>query len=50
MRVMALANGSYAEYTIAKADVLAPSSDGVSFEQAGALPLVTTTGTQLIER
>jgi NADPH:quinone reductase-like Zn-dependent oxidoreductase len=50
MRVMALANGTYAEYTVAKADVLAPIPDALSFEQAGALPRVTTTGTQLIER
>ncbi|MFZ1008577.1 MAG: NADP-dependent oxidoreductase [Candidatus Sulfotelmatobacter sp.] len=50
MRVMALANGTYAEYTVAKADVLAPIPDALSFEQAGALPLVTTTGAQLIER
>ena len=50
MRVMALANGTYAEYTVAKADVLAPIPDALNFEQAGALPLVTTTGTQLIER
>ena len=47
---MALANGTYAEYTVAKADVLAPIPDALSFEQTGALPLVTTTGTQLIER
>jgi NADPH:quinone reductase-like Zn-dependent oxidoreductase len=50
MRVMALANGTYAEYTVAKADVLAPIPDSLTFEQAGALPLVTTTGAQLIER
>jgi NADPH:quinone reductase-like Zn-dependent oxidoreductase len=50
MRVMALANGTYAEYTVAKADMLAPIPDSLSFEQAGALPLVTTTGAQLIER
>jgi NADPH:quinone reductase-like Zn-dependent oxidoreductase len=50
MRVMALANGTYAEYTVAKADALAPIPDALSFEQAGALPLVTTTGAQLIER
>jgi NADPH:quinone reductase-like Zn-dependent oxidoreductase len=50
MRVMALANGTYAEYTVAKADVLAPIPDALNFEQAGALPLVTTTGGQLIER
>lgn len=47
---MALANGTYAECTVAKADVLAPIPDALSFELAGALPLVTTTGAQLIER
>ncbi len=50
MRVMAKANGTYAEYTVAKADTLAPIPDALSFEQAGALPLVLLTGTQLIER
>ena len=50
MRVMALANGTYAECTVAKADVLAPVPDALNFEQAAALPLVTLTGTQLIER
>ena len=50
MRVMGLANGTYAEYTVAKADVLAPIPDALSFEQAAALPLVTLTGAQLIER
>lgn len=50
MRVMALANGTYAEYTVAKADVLALIPDALNCEQAGALPLVTTTGAQLIER
>ena len=50
MRVMALANGTYAEYTVAKADVLSPIPSALSFEQAAALPLVLTTGAQLIER
>lgn len=50
MRVMALANGTYAEFTTAKADVLSPIPDALSFEQAAALPLVVTTGAQLIER
>jgi NADPH:quinone reductase-like Zn-dependent oxidoreductase len=50
MRVMALANRTYAEYTAAKADVLAPILDALNFEQAAALPLVTLTGAQLIER
>lgn len=50
MRVMALGNGTYAEFTVAKADVLAPIPEKLSFEQAAALPLVVTTGAQLIER
>jgi NADPH:quinone reductase-like Zn-dependent oxidoreductase len=50
MRVMAKAGGTYAQYTVAKADTLAPIPDALSFEQAGALPLVLTTGAQLIER
>jgi NADPH:quinone reductase-like Zn-dependent oxidoreductase len=50
MRVMALANRTYSEYTVVSADVLAPIPEGLSFEQAAALPLVTTTGSQLIER
>jgi NADPH:quinone reductase-like Zn-dependent oxidoreductase len=49
-RVMALANGTYAELTTAKADVLAPIPDKLSYEQAAALPLVLLTGAQLIER
>jgi NADPH:quinone reductase-like Zn-dependent oxidoreductase len=50
MRVMALANGTYAEYTTVKADVLAPIPEKLSYEQAAALPLVLLTGAQLIER
>ncbi|HEX4581080.1 MAG TPA: NADP-dependent oxidoreductase [Acidobacteriaceae bacterium] len=50
MRVMAMANGTYAELTTVKADVLAPIPDKLSFEQAAALPLVLITGAQLIER
>jgi NADPH:quinone reductase-like Zn-dependent oxidoreductase len=50
MRVMALANGTYAELAVAKADVLSPIPDTMSFECAAALPLVVTTGAQLIER
>jgi NADPH:quinone reductase-like Zn-dependent oxidoreductase len=49
-RVMGLANGTYAELTTVKADVLAPIPDVLSFEQAAALPLVVLTGAQLIER
>lgn len=50
MRVMALANGTYAEFTTVRADVLAPIPDKLSYEQSAALPLVLTTGAQLIER
>ena len=50
MRVIGMANGTFAEYTVAKADVLAPIPDALSFEQAAALPLVLLTGAQLIER
>jgi len=50
MRVMALANGTYAEFTTAKADALTPIPDSLSYVQAAALPLVTLTGAQLIER
>ena len=50
MRVMALTNRTYAQLTVANADLLAPIPDALSFEQAAALPLVTITGSQLIER
>jgi NADPH:quinone reductase-like Zn-dependent oxidoreductase len=50
IRVMALAGGTCAEYTVAKADVLAAIPEVLSFEQAGALPLIGATGAQLIER
>jgi NADPH:quinone reductase-like Zn-dependent oxidoreductase len=50
MRVMALANGTYAELAVAKADVLAPIPATLDFTHAACLPLVVTTGAQLIER
>ena len=43
-KVMGLVNHSYAEYLTAKADLLAPVPEGMSMEQAGALPLVVLTG------
>jgi NADPH:quinone reductase-like Zn-dependent oxidoreductase len=50
MRIMALANGTYAEYAVANAGTLAPIPSTLDFEKAAALPLVVTTGAQLIER
>ncbi len=50
MRVMALTNRTYAEYVAVNADDLTLIPDELSFEQAAALPLVTLTGAQLIER
>ena len=49
-RVMALASQAHAEYAVVKADTLASIPAGLTFEQAAALPLVTLTGAQLIER
>jgi len=49
-RVMAVAHQTYAEYTVVKADVLAPIPDALDYEHAAALPLVVLTGAQLIER
>ncbi len=49
-RVMAKAGGTYAEYTVAKANTLSPIPDALSYEQAAALPLILLTGTQLIEK
>jgi NADPH:quinone reductase-like Zn-dependent oxidoreductase len=50
MRVMALTNRTYAELTVVAADLLTAIPDALSFERAAALPLVTITGSQLIER
>jgi NADPH:quinone reductase-like Zn-dependent oxidoreductase len=48
-KVMGLVNGSYAEYLTARADHLTVIPDGLELEQAAALPLVVTTGAQLIQ-
>lgn len=48
-RVMGLTNHTYAEFAAVKADVLAIIPQALNFEQAAALPLVTTTGAQLME-
>src|SRR5271165_4829684 len=49
-RVMALASKTHAEYAVVKAEIAAGIPEGLSFEQAAVLPLVTLTGAQLIER
>ncbi|MGC2661092.1 MAG: NADP-dependent oxidoreductase [Bryobacteraceae bacterium] len=48
-KVMGLVNHSYAEYLTAPAEYLTVIPDGIPLEQAAALPLVTTTGAQLIQ-
>ena len=48
-RVMGLVNHAYAEFLVAKAEELARIPEGLSTEDAGALPLILITGTQLIE-
>jgi NADPH:quinone reductase-like Zn-dependent oxidoreductase len=49
-RVMGLTKKTYAEFCVAKVEELALIPDGMDFEQAAAVPLVTLTGTQLIEK
>jgi NADPH:quinone reductase-like Zn-dependent oxidoreductase len=46
---MGLVNRTYAELVAAPSDVLASIPDGLNDNQAGALPLVTTTGAELID-
>jgi NADPH:quinone reductase-like Zn-dependent oxidoreductase len=48
-KVLGLANRTYAELVNVPADVLASLPDGLDERQAGALPLVLTTGAQLME-
>jgi NADPH:quinone reductase-like Zn-dependent oxidoreductase len=47
--VLALADHTYAEYVTCKAEGLARMPDGLNPVEAGVLPLVLLTGTQLIE-
>lgn len=49
-RVFGLVNHSYAEYVACKAEDLALIPDGLDGTYAAALPLVLTTGSQVIER
>jgi NADPH:quinone reductase-like Zn-dependent oxidoreductase len=48
-KVMALTNHTYAELVVVPSAALATVPDGLELQQAGALPLVTTTGAALIE-
>jgi NADPH:quinone reductase-like Zn-dependent oxidoreductase len=47
-RVFAMADNTYAELCVVKADALADIPEGIDLIQAAALPLVTTTGNQLL--
>jgi NADPH:quinone reductase-like Zn-dependent oxidoreductase len=47
-RVFAMADNTYAELCVVKADVLARVPKGLDLIEAAALPLVTTTGNQLM--
>lgn len=49
-KVLGLVNGGYAEYVAGQASAFALLPEGLDIEEAGVLPLVTLTGTQLIER
>lgn len=49
-KVMALCNRTYAEFVAVPSAVLAPVPEGLDLEQAGALPLVLSTGAELMER
>lgn len=48
-KVMGLVNRTYAEFVNAPSAALTAVPEGLDLEQAGALPLVTTTGAELIE-
>jgi NADPH:quinone reductase-like Zn-dependent oxidoreductase len=47
-QVFAMADNTYAELCVVKADVLAKVPKGLDLIEAAALPLVTTTGSQLL--
>ena len=49
-RVMGIVNRSYAEFLTAGSDVLTTIPDRLDDRQAGSLPLVTTTGAQLVDQ
>jgi len=47
-QVFAMADNTYAELCVVKADILADIPEGLDLVQAAALPLATTTGNQLL--
>lgn len=49
-KVMGFVSHSYAEYLTAKAEILTSVPEGLDMVEAGTMPLVTLTGTQLIEK
>lgn len=49
-RVLGLVQHGYAEWVTSKAEDFAPMPEGMSFETAASLPLVTLTGEQLIRQ
>ena len=49
-KVMALSNRTYAEFVAVPSTSLALVPEGLDIEQAGALPLVVSTGAELMER
>jgi NADPH:quinone reductase-like Zn-dependent oxidoreductase len=49
-KVLALGNRTYAEFVTVPTASLVPVPDGLDIEQAGALPLVVSTGAELMER
>ena len=49
-KVMGVGNRTYAGYVTVPAANLVPIPDGLGVEEAGALPLVATTGAELIDR
>src|SRR5579862_7026963 len=49
-KVLALGTRSYAEFVAVPITALAPLPEGLDIEQAGALPLVVSTGAELMER
>jgi len=49
-KVMALSIRTYAEFVAVPSAVLVPVPEGLDIEQAGALPLVVSTGAELMDR